>query len=592
MPPTGQLRILETTDLHMHLLGHDYFADRSDPTVGLAALSDVIGARRDSAPGACLLCDNGDFLQGTPVADRLAGSRAHPLAQAFNTLGYDAITLGNHEFDFGLGPLASFLAQLDCPVTSTNVTAETGPQPWHSFALCDRLIPCDDGAAHPIRLGILGFAPPSLIAQEDLRVEPIVQAARRAVPALQAAGADLIIALCHCGHSPAGDPPAESANALAQVAGIDVLLLGHAHDIFPQPAHGTSGQLDHVKGTICGKPAVMAGYHGALLGEIDLTLTRAADRWTVTGHHVRLHRNGADQLPRSSARCRIEALARPTHRATRAALSETIGNTGQPLHNAFATVAPDPVAQLFANVMRAAVSQHLGTACDIAAVAPFQPAGTRGKRREIHLPAGPLSRHDAIRLFPFKDRLCAVRRTGAQIRDWLERSAAHYTRLAPSGDIPPLSDPDRPEYLCDALFGLRYRIDLSQPASLPASGPGHRSTHHGRITDLRLGDRPLRDTESYVVATTGFRAGGSGGFPVIPPEDILWRSDGGLQDILITAIAAGAAEALHPETVWQFHALPGSAARVKITGAPQDTGDANLGKLDKAADDSCFIMRF
>lgn len=591
MASTGQLRILETTDLHMHLLGHDYFEDRPDPTIGLAPLSDVISARRETAPGACLLCDNGDFLQGTPLADRLAGRRAHPLAQAFNTLEYDAVTLGNHEFNFGLAALTSFIAQLDCPVVSTNVIALSDDQTWRRLAICDRQIICSDGQIHPIRIGILGFAPPSLTTGAGLRTDPMANAARHAVPALRAAGADLIVALCHSGISTADDPPAESANSVAHVAGIDVLLLGHAHDIFPHGTRRTNGQSDHADGTINGKPAVMAGYHGALLGEIDLTLTWAAGRWTIVAHTVRLHCNGAGEWPRSAVRERIEALAAPAHRATRAELTETIGRAARPIHNAFATVTPDPVAQLFADVMRAAVSRHLGTDCSIAAVAPFQPAGMRGKRRDIHLPAGPLSRHDAIRLFPFSDSLCAVRRTGAQIRDWLEQSAAHYARLAPSGDIPPLADPDRPEYLCDALFGLRYQIDLSQPAVSPANSRVA-PAQQGRIRDIRLGDTLLYDNDSYLVATTGFRAGGGGGFPAVPPDDLIWRSDDTLREILIAGIADGAAETLYPEPVWQFHGPPGSAARVTCPTTIPDTWPSDLQELDMPDGVPAFVMRF
>ncbi|MCP1169345.1 metallophosphoesterase, partial [Limimaricola sp. ASW11-118] len=128
------LRLICTTDLHGHVLPWDYLAGRRDPGVGLARLAPLIRAHRRR--GNTLLFDNGDFLHGNPMADaeteRLArggtGSPAgpHAMVAAMNALGYDAGTLGNHEFDRGLPLLRRALRGLDHPVTSCNLTLAPG----------------------------------------------------------------------------------------------------------------------------------------------------------------------------------------------------------------------------------------------------------------------------------------------------------------------------------------------------------------------------------------------------------------------------------------------------------------------------------
>lgn len=115
---SGRLRVLATTDLHCHLLGHDYYADRADPAVGLSRVASLIAEERAEAAArgeACLLVDNGDGFQGAPLGDIEPGStRPHPLAVAFDVLGYDAVGLGNHDFDIGLERLSRVLADVRC----------------------------------------------------------------------------------------------------------------------------------------------------------------------------------------------------------------------------------------------------------------------------------------------------------------------------------------------------------------------------------------------------------------------------------------------------------------------------------------------
>lgn len=130
----AHLRIMETTDLHAHVVPYDYYADRPVDTVGLARTAALIAAMRAEATNS-MLVDNGDFLQGNPMGDYIAYERGmregdvHPVIAAMNMLGFDASTLGNHEFNYGLDFLMKSLAGAAFPIVSANVARQLGAAP-------------------------------------------------------------------------------------------------------------------------------------------------------------------------------------------------------------------------------------------------------------------------------------------------------------------------------------------------------------------------------------------------------------------------------------------------------------------------------
>ncbi len=569
MYPIGKLRILETTDLHMHLLAQDGRAGGETLGGGLAPLADLITWRREGAHTTVLL-DNGDFLQGTPLADQqaedLSANQSHLIATCFNALGYDGVTLGNHEFDYGTGVLNTVLKHMDCAAVCANITSSKD-QGWKAFGILERTLTCDDGISRPLRIGITGFAPPLITLGPDLSSANIITAAKAIVPRMKAAGADIIIALCHAGVGARGDGPENAGQALGRIAGIDALLLGHTHDQFPDRARKSTHEVSQSAGTIHGTPTVMAGYHGTSLGEIDLSLRYDGDTgWQVAQHHVQLLKPLADALPRSRARDAIEKAAKPATARLAQTWDAVITQTDRCLHNHGTCAAPDPIGQLFANVMREACSKALRRGDILAAVAPFQPSGATGKSAEITIGPGPITRRDAQRLFPFTDRLCAVMRTGADIRDWLERGASHYKQITTPQDQLGVVSRQSAKYHCDAFYGLRYQIDLAQPARFDAFGTCIAPMAR-RISDITFQGQRLLDHGKYIVATTSFRAAGGGGFQPVPKGRILWMSDNGLRDILITALENGAADACDLQDVWQFKTPPNDI----VTGVKTDT---------------------
>lgn len=199
--PEFNLKLLCTTDLHMELIGYDYLTDQPIPNRGLLRLAPEIAKDRQNATS--LLFDNGDFLQGTPLADELANSESHVLADAFYALDFDAITLGNHDLDYGLQSLNGFLAQLNCPVVSSNATG-LGPA-VHDHVILDRVLIGDAGEKRNIRIGVIGLLPPQTTSwnahclKQSVHIEDMVEAAKAASNKAHENGANLVIALAHTG---------------------------------------------------------------------------------------------------------------------------------------------------------------------------------------------------------------------------------------------------------------------------------------------------------------------------------------------------------------------------------------------------------
>ena len=285
--PSGDivaLRILATTDMHMNVLPYDYLADRPSGRGGLARTASLI-ARRRAEVDNCLLLDNGDFLEGTPLGDfaarRTAGmDRPHPAIAAMNALAYDAAALGNHDFSFGLAFLRGATDRARFPVLAANLHVRRG-RGFAPYAIVDRSLRDVAGRQVPMRIGLVGFLPPQTAEWDrdlssDLICDDIVATAGRIVPQMRRAGAQIVIALAHTGiGDPAARPGMENAaTALAATPGIDAVIAGHTHQVFPGRDFRAIPGIDPQRGTLAGKPAVMAGFGGSHLGVIDLRLRR------------------------------------------------------------------------------------------------------------------------------------------------------------------------------------------------------------------------------------------------------------------------------------------------------------------------------
>ncbi len=579
--PTVAFRFLATSDLHAHLMAWDYYADRPSDTVGLARVAALIAQARTEVAD-CLYFDNGDLIQGTPLADHQADApdaQMHPMVAALNALNCDAATLGNHEFSHGMGYLRRALAGMRFPVVSANMLTSKGDSPHQDatlippFVILDRQLRDQDGQLHPLRVGVFGLTPPQVLdwdgaqINEPLAARDMVEAARHTIAALRRAGADLVVALAHTGLgvANAADGAENTGMMVAALPGLDALVLGHTHQVFPSAAFADVPGADIASGTLNGVPTVMPGNHGSHLGVIDLTLVRHETGWRV--HHARAEvrpistRNAAGQATALVADDPgMLALAAPAHRAVRDWMARPIGQTATPLHSFWALVDDTPMQRLIAaaqacHLRRIIADTPYADLPVLSAVAPFKTGGRGGPDHFTHIPAGPLLMRHAADLYVFPNTFAAVVLTGAEVATWLERAVSAYTRLLPGAGDQPLLDPAFPGFGIEMISGLTYAVDLSAPAMHDPRGVLV-NPHGGRIRDLCFDGAPIDPAAHFALATNSYRLGVVSALMPHKPC-VIATGTRTTREILLGQIAAKPDLPAAPPPGWHLTAAPG-----------------------------------
>jgi 2',3'-cyclic-nucleotide 2'-phosphodiesterase/3'-nucleotidase len=567
---TFSMQILATTDLHMRLLPFDYLRDRPSGAGDLATLATLIDRLRAENHNT-LLVDNGDFLQGTPMADVVAEGISdavaafHPAIAAMNIAEYDAAGIGNHEFDYGPTVLRAAMSCANFPFLCANLRM-TGREQDHlpnlkKEVILERTFHGAAGQRIALRVGILGLTPPGAGSAENV-ADDMVIAAKAAVRRLREGAADIILALCHSGMPASGASRQDAILRIASIEGIDAIVGGHTHQPFPGHQCDPLPEVDATTGHICGKPAVAPGAFGSQLGRIVLDVGREGRRWRVAGSKVDL------LSPTPSDVAAHPAIVRELdtiHQATRQACNQIVGKTLSLLHSLTPLLTPDPCLSLLARAQSRSVSERLlgSPWADLPLLSAVAP-----RQSPIKIETGCIRRRQVFELVPFPDRCCAIVATASQLRRWLARAASVFVSVQPGVRLQPLIDPDKPGYTFDILYGLTYRINLAP--GLP------------RIADLRYRGIEVSDEDSFVVALSSHRLGeGSsdlfGGCPVV--------SENG--DLLSTAIqnhlGEGPLTADNPP-VWRFVPQPATSAWIEADEAilPDLTKDGPLRPVGQA----------
>ena len=607
--PLLRLRILATTDLHAHILPWDDLSDRPAPDRGLAQVARLIAEARAEVPGSLLL-DNGDFLNGSPLADHIAESRdraLHPMIAAMNRLRYDAATLGNHEFSNGIGFLKRALRQAAFPVVATNIDRVTRNGARRPFlprqTMIRRNLPDQTGRCHPVQIGVMGFLPPQTALWERrhlsdrLTVRAILAAAREAAQRLRNAGADVIIALSHSGLGPdgtAGEDVTQDENVslgLAALPGIQAVIAGHTHQIFPLPDSPRPA----------GAPVVMPGFFGSHLGLIDLDLRGDDEGWNVVGHKTDLRPVAERQGEEGSLRARVSpdpAIAETAHAATQALrrrASEPVGRCSVALQSYFALIGHSAIQSLLAeaqlhNMQRLLSGRPEADLPMVVAVAPFKAGGRGGPSNYIDIPAGPLTARNIADLYIHPNSPVALRVSGAELMLWLERAVSLFCQISPGAQDAPLIDRDFPAYNFDMIHGLTYGIDLTQPARFDSLGR-MANPSADRIRSLCYNGQPVDPNGQFLLITNSYRASGGAGFAGTDPARVVMEETRPLRRVLQEHIAARGTVAPLAKSDWHFLPMPGTTAQFD-TGPGAEAHAAALPRLSPIGPCPTGFLRF
>ena len=515
------LTVMGTTDLHGHVFNWDYFknADYTDAkgnAQGLARVSTLVDRiRAERGRRNTLLIDAGDTIQGTPLTYYYAkvdpitakGGPVHPMALAMNAIGYDAVALGNHEFNYGIETLRKFESQCRFPLLGANaLDAKTLKPAFPPYFIKSFRVQ----GAPPVKVAVLGLTNPGIAiwdkayVQGKLTFPGLEEQAAKWVPKLKAMGADVVIVSAHSGSSGTssyGDqlPYIENSAALVaqQVPGIDAILVGHAHVEIPE-LRVTNAKTG--KDVVLSEPLCFA----ERLSLFDIELTFAKGRWTVEKVAASvLNSNTVADDPK------ITKLLSDEHEKVVAYVNQVVGTATATLTTVDARYKDAPIIDLITKVQEDVVKAALAST-EYAALPVIAQASPFSRTSEI--PAGEVTIRDLSSLYVYDNTLVAKLMTGAQLKAYLEYSAEYFVQTAPDAavDVDKLTNAgNRPDYNYDYVSGLSYDIDIAQAAG-------------SRIKNVTYNGAALDDAQKFVFAVNNYRANGGGAFPHVASAQELW----------------------------------------------------------------------
>jgi len=494
-----QIVILGTTDQHGNVFPIDYYTDKRDNR-GLAKLATLIKRVRKESPNVVLI-DSGDTIQGTPLEyyhNKKNNNPPDPMMLGMNALEYDSMSVGNHEYNFGLKVLEKARTEAKFAWLSANTynkgTVETHYQPY--------IVKEVDG----VRVGILGLTTPGIPNWENppnyagLEFhEPLLEA-KKWVPILRGKErADVVVIAMHMGLeedlrtgeiNPGQVKNENQAITIAkQVPGVDLILMGHTHRDVPSLV-------------INGVLLTQANYWGRHLARADLYLENIGNKW-------RIYARSARTIPvddKVDADEEILKLGEPYNRETQAWLSREIGESAVDLSAEQAPFRDTAILDLIQRVQLEAGKAQVSMA------AVFNP--------QARIAKGPVTVRNIAGLYVYENTLVVIEVTGQQIKDALEHSAEYFRRYEPGKSPTDLVNEKIPTYNYDIAEGVNYELNISKPIGQ-------------RIERLEYQGKPVLPAQKFRLATNNYRVNGGGGYTMYKGAPVVYRSSAEIRELII-----------------------------------------------------------
>ncbi|EAC0926758.1 bifunctional 2',3'-cyclic-nucleotide 2'-phosphodiesterase/3'-nucleotidase [Salmonella enterica subsp. enterica] len=598
---TVDLRIMETTDLHSNMMDFDYYKDTATEKFGLVRTASLIHAARNEVKNSVLV-DNGDLIQGSPLGDYMAAKGLkdgdiHPVYKALNTLDYAVGNLGNHEFNYGLDYLHNALAGAKFPYVNANIIDVKTQKPLFTPYLIKETSVIDkDGNPQTLKIGYIGFVPPQIMIWDKanlsgkVTVNDITETARKYVPEMREKGADIVVVIAHSGLSadPYHSMAENSVYYLSEVPGVDAIMFGHAHAVFPGKDFADIKGADIAKGTLNGIPAVMPGMWGDHLGVVDLVLNNDSGKWQVTQAKAQARPiyDAAAKKSLAAEDSKLVDILKADHDATREFVSKPIGKSADNMYSYLALVQDDPTVQVVNNAQKAYVEHFIQGDPDLAklpvlsAAAPFKVGGRKNDPASfVEVEKGQLTFRNAADLYLYPNTLVVVKANGKEVKEWLECSAGQFNQIDIHSNKPQslINWDGFRTYNFDVIDGVNYQIDVSQPARYDGECQMV-NPQAERIKNLTFNGKPVDPNATFLVATNNYRAYG-GKFAGTGDSHIAFASPDENRAVLAAWIGAESKRAgeIHPaaDNNWRLAPIHSNTALdIRFETSPGDKAAA------------------
>jgi 2',3'-cyclic-nucleotide 2'-phosphodiesterase/3'-nucleotidase len=485
------ITILETSDLHGHILPIHY-ASSSFRELGLAKIATLIRKERQHNTHI-LLVDNGDLIQGTPLAyhhAKVDPRKPNPMVLSLNALQYDAGIIGNHEFNYGKDVLDKAVKESFFPWLSANIADKATGAPYFGQPYVIKQY------VHGIKVGLLGLTTsyiphwenPSHI--EGFDFQDVVAAAHDWVRHLRdVEGVDVVVAAYHGGFErdlESGLPSElltgenQAYRLCMEVAGIDVLLTGHQHRLIAAEVNGVA--------------VLQPGHQGCYLGKAEVRLQLQGARWVVKEKTTELLSvEGVE--PASD----LLALVQPYETPTQHWLDQPIGHV---IGDMRITDPMDVRIREHAIIEFINKVQMHYAGVEISNTALFDNEST-GFRQDITV-------RDVVSNYMYPNTLKVIRVTGQDIIDALEQTAGYFAPYDGHGYkvSDAFSAPKPQHYNYDMWEGIEYQINISRPLGK-------------RVTWVHVQGKPIDPSAEFNVAMNNYRAGGGGNYSMFQGKPVI-----------------------------------------------------------------------
>ena len=517
-PDRVQITILGTTDLHGNINPIDYYTNKADNR-GLAKVATLIKRVRKEHPNV-LLIDSGDTIQGSPLESfhgRKNNGPPDPMMLVMSSLNYDAMAVGNHEYNFGLKVLEKARKEANFPWVSANTYEKMSQKPHYKPYIIKEVA--------GVRIGILGLTTPGIPYWDNppnyagLEFHEPVAEARKWVPVLrEQERADVVVVAMHMGLgedlrtgevSPGQIPHENEAISIAnEVPGVDVIFMGHTHREVPSL---------YINGVLL----TQANYWGRHLARADVYLQKSGSSW-------RVYAKSARTIPtddRVEPDLDVVKLAEPYDRETQDWLSKVVGESTEELTAREARFRDTAILDLIQKVQLEA-----GKA-DVSMVASFN--------SEARIAKGPVSVRDIAGLYVYENTLVVLEVTGQQLKDALEHSAKYYKPYVAGKAPSDLVDEKIPAYNFDIAEGVTYDLDITKPIG-------------ERIQNLRFRGQPLSPSQKLRLATNNYRVNGGGGYTMYKNAPVVYRSSEEIRELIIDWVERNKTIPTKPNNNWRI----------------------------------------
>lgn len=488
-----KITILATTDVHGNILGHDYENGEPLSDSGMNHLHSYISKVRKENPNT-LLIDNGDIIQGNILTDEIYNNKIkeeHPIISAMNYMKYDAMTLGNHEFNFGIDLIKSLENQSMFPFISANVKYKVNEK---DFVDSYRILNCGG-----VKVGIIGLTTPNVPRWagdlvKELKFYDLGEVAYRYINEIKNK-VDVIVVMAHASMIAEHDKKSQSDAAekiLKLCPEIDILVVGHFHITVK----------DKIGKTLIGG----ATDSGREIMHFDLILDSNNQ---IIDRQLKVVPMKEYQ---SSDDLRKLPVVNKAHKETIDFTTKVIGKATenfQPKNEINfipeGKLRDTPLIELINKV------QLINSGADVTSTSLI--------RDYSDLKKGPITYGNIFSIYKFTTYLYVVEVTGKGLKDYMEWAASAYNQWK-SGDISISFTMDIPGYQHEFFAGVDYKVDLSKPVGQ-------------RVVDLRFKDELVKEDKILKLALSDYCYFANLKGRKLAKNDYIWKSSNTIRDMIV-----------------------------------------------------------